>query len=85
MLASEEPKRVQFDEWGQSLIDHAYQAFSEDDITRFIEDVVIKGHDPMRDERQAFARDKVMVNYPHASEYIVESIAKMLGRGRKGS
>ena len=85
MLASEEAKKSQFDDWGQSLIDHTYQALSEDDITRFIEDVVTKGHDPMKDERQAFAREKVMVNYPHASEYIVGSIAKMLGRGRKES
>lgn len=82
MLASEEAKRVQFDEWGQSLIDHTYQAYSQDDIARFVEDVVIKGQDPMKDERQRFAREKIMVNYPHASEYIVESIAEMLGRGK---
>ena len=83
MLASEDAKKAQFDEWGQTLIDHTYQAYSEDDITHFIEDVVIKGQDPMKEERQRFARDKIMVNYPNASQYIVDSIAKLLGRSKK--
>lgn len=82
MLASKDAKKAQFDEWGQALIDHTYQAYSKDDIIRFIEDVVIKGQDPMIEERQKFAREKIMVNYPHASEYIVESIAKMFGRDK---
>lgn len=84
MLASEKSKKEQFDEWGQSLIDHTYQAYSENDITQFIEKVVIGGCDDMKTDRQRFAHECVMVNYPHASEYIVESIANMLGRGKGG-
>ena len=84
MLASEEAKKAQFDEWGQTLIDHTYQAYSENDIAQFVEKVVLEGADPMKESRQKFACESVMVNYPHASEFIVESIAKMLGRGRKG-
>ena len=83
MLASEDAKKAQFDEWGQTLIDHTYQAYSEEDITHFIEDVVIKGRDPMKEERQRFAREKIIVNYPNASQYIVDSIAKLLGRSKK--
>lgn len=83
MLASEVAKKAQFDEWGQALIDHTYQAYAESDIAHFIEKVVLEGSDPMREARQKFAHESIMVNYPHASEYIVESIAAMLGRGRK--
>lgn len=83
MLASEDAKRYQFDEWGQSLVNHTYQAYGEDDIIRFIEDVVIKEDDPMKDERQRFAREKIMINYPNASQCIVDSIAKLLGRSKK--
>lgn len=83
MIANEDAKKAQFDEWGQTLINHTYQAYSEYDVTHFIEDVVIKGHDPMKEERQRFAREKIMINYPNASQHIVDSIAKLLGRSRK--
>ena len=85
MLASKESKNYQFINWGIALIDHTYQAYSKDDIMRFIEDVVINGKDPMEEERQAFAREKIMVNYPHASQHIVDSIAELLGRDKKGA
>ena len=85
MLASEAAKKAQFNDCGLEVIDHTYQAYSENDIKRFIEEVVIGGRDSMKEERQRFARENIMVNYPHASEFIVESIAKMLGRGKKGA
>ena len=83
ILASREAKEAQFDDWGFALIDHTYQAYDESDITKFIDKVVIGGSDPMKEARQEFARENIMVNYPHASEFIVESIAKMLGRRHK--
>jgi len=83
MLASEKAKAAQFDEWGQELLSHTYQAFDENAIIRFIEDVVIAGNDTMKVMRQKFAKERVMINYPHASEAIVEDIAELLGRGRK--
>ena len=82
MLESEKAKREQFDEWGLELLSHTYQAFSESDIKRFIDDVVIDGKDGMKEARHKFAKERVMVNYPHASAAIVESIAEMFGRGK---
>ena len=83
ILASEKAKKTQFDDSGLSIIDNTYQAYDESDITRFIEQVVIEGHDPMKEDRQSFARANIMVNYPCASEFIVESVANMLGRGKE--
>lgn len=83
LLASEEMEQQQFDDFGRSLVDHTYRAYSESDITSFIEDVVLTGGDYMRDEREIFAREKVIVNYPHASETALEIIAETLGRGKK--
>ena len=84
-FASEAAKKAQFNDCGLEVIDHTYQAYGENDIKWFIEEVVIGGRDSMKEERQRFARENIMVNYPHASEFIVESIAKMLGRGKKGA
>ena len=84
MLSSETAKREQFDDCGVEVINHTYQVYDENDIKQFIEMVVIGGQDSMKEKRQCFAREKIMVNYPYASEFIVESIANMLGRGKKG-
>lgn len=83
LLASEEMKLKQFDDFGQELVNHTYRAYNEDDIIRFIENVVVKGDDPMRDDREIFAQNEVIVNYPHASEAALNIIAESLGRGKK--
>jgi len=36
--------------------------------------------DPMKEDREKFAKEKLMFNYPHASEAIVADIKKSLGR-----
>ena len=36
----------------------------------FIENVVIKGIDKKKEERNKFAKNEVMFNYPNATEYI---------------
>ena len=71
---------TQFDWWGQELLGHTYKAYSEQDIIDFIDNVVIAGNDPMKEERMKFAKEKLMFNYPHASEAILADIKKALGR-----
>lgn len=83
MLDSPAAKDAQFNEWGMELLAHVYQAYDEQAIIRFIEDTVIGGKDAMKEDRQRFAKERVMINYPNASETILESIADFLGHGKR--
>ena len=83
LLASKAAKEAQFDTVGQTIVSHTYEAYNEGDVLRFIDEVVIGGRDTNKDEREKFAHENLMVNYPHASQYIVDSIAKLLGRSKK--
>jgi len=78
VLRSREHELAQFTSLGEELLSHTYKAYSEQDIIDFIENVVIAGKDPMKDEREKFAKEKLMFNYPHASEAIVADIKKAL-------
>ena len=64
----------QFLPFSRRLIDHAYRAYTGDEIIRFIRDVVINGNDPMRPERENFARQEVCVNHPDATSSVINTI-----------
>ena len=78
MLESEKQFEDEFTDFGKKLFDYVYKAFSEQDITNFIENVVIKGNDALQKERKEFARREVMVNYPHATDFAVDYLKKEL-------
>ena len=66
--------------FGQECMDNYYHAYTEEDILRFLSDVVIGGNDPMKTDREAFVDEKLAYNYPHASEAIVSHLKQELGR-----
>ena len=59
---------------GKKCLENSYIAYEKDDIIRFIDEVVIKGHDPLKLARENFAKNEVMLNYPHASDIAVKFI-----------
>ncbi|MCH5324688.1 MAG: hypothetical protein J1E39_05680 [Eubacterium sp.] len=63
---------------GEKCLENYYHAYSREDILSFIEDVVINGNDPLKEQRTAFSRNELQVNYPHTSEFIIELIKKKL-------
>ena len=63
----------------QKCMEQYYHAFCEDDITRFIKEVVIDGNDPMKEQRERFAKNELMVNFPHAADSVINMIKKELG------
>lgn len=77
LIKSQEDLRKIYTDFGIQCLDRCYKAFSQKDITDFIDNVILKHNDSMRDARMAF-RDRVMVNYPHASDSVVASIKQML-------
>ena len=58
---------------GQKCLDNYYKAFNQDDILNFIDNVVIKGIDPMKNQRDKFLQE-LRLNYPNAGKRIVEYI-----------
>ncbi len=63
---------------GEKCLENYYHAYSEEDICNFIEDVVIKGDDPLKEQRVSFSRNELKVNYPHTSEFIIDYIKKKI-------
>ncbi|MBO6038197.1 MAG: hypothetical protein J6P29_06590, partial [Acetobacter sp.] len=59
---------------GQKCLEHYYQAFNEQDIINFIEEVVLKDNDPLKEERIKFAKEEIMINYPHVADFILQHI-----------
>ena len=77
MLKDEEEVRKTFLPMGQKCLNQYYLAYNEQDICRFIEDVVLKGNDPLKEQRTEFS-EKLKYNYPHAGEKVVEYIREQI-------
>lgn len=63
---------------GQKCMDQYYHAFTEEDIVRFIQEVVLDGNDPMKEKRVDFVNKELKVNYPHAADAVIDIIKKEL-------
>ena len=51
-----------------------YIAFNKEEIFNFIEEVVIKGNDSLKDKRLHFANNHLKLNYPDVSKVILSQI-----------
>ena len=80
MMASESTAE-QFLPFSRGLLGHVYRAFSRDEIVDFIRRVVVAGDDPMKAERDEFARAEVCVNHPHATDAVIAEVMRRLGGG----
>ena len=61
-------------------IKHHYKAYSELDIIAFIEEIVLKENDFMKNDRMAFWNREIKGNWPHSSQYVLEDLkASVLG------
>ena len=64
--------------FGKNCVEMHYPLRKENDFINFIQDVVIDGKDIKKRERDEFAGDKVMINYPHSTEFIMNNITNTL-------
>ncbi len=74
MMKSEEQTMNGLLPLGQECMKQYYYAFSKEDICKFIDDVVINGDDPMREQREDFAKNTLKVNYPNSARFVTEYI-----------
>jgi CDP-glycerol glycerophosphotransferase (TagB/SpsB family) len=78
LLKDEEDIDRQFLPFGQRVLKNVYKAFSKEQIIDFIDNVVIKEQDYMKRSREKFANKYIKINYPHATEKIIEYIKKKI-------
>ena len=63
---------------GQQCMNQYYHAFEEKDIIDFIQNVVIDGNDTLKSQRVDFVRNELKVNYPNASDVVINKIKEVL-------
>ena len=80
LLDSPTSMRKQFGEFGRQLLDHTYKAFNQEQILDFIDDVVVREHDFMKQRRDDFTKNQIQINHPHVSEAVLDEIKKILNR-----
>ncbi len=61
-----------FGTFGKGCLDCYYKAYNEKDIINYIENVVLKGNDILKEKRDKFRYSFVKYNYPHASKTIIK-------------
>ncbi len=80
LLADRLTEEREFLPFGRETLERTYKAYCEADIRAFVEDVVMRGHDPRRAEREAFAAANVCCHYPHAAERVVDEVLESIQR-----
>lgn len=63
--------QVCWTDFGRKCADMHYPIFNAEDLDKFIESVR-SGKDTLKEQRVAFAQNKVMINYPNATQKIYE-------------
>lgn len=75
----DEKDRENYNEFfAQRCMEHHYKAYSELDIITFIEEIVLKGKDFMKEERMEFFEKEIKGNWPHSTEYVLKDIKNAL-------
>lgn len=78
MLKSPTDIDVKFAELGKKCLEQYYISYNEQDILNYIDNIILKGYDVKKDSREKFAREIIMINYPHASDKIITELKKEL-------
>lgn len=73
MLQSEDQIEEVFLPMGQKCLENYYKSYNEDDIILFIEEVILKKNDPLKEQREKFS-NQIKLNYPNVGKYIAKYI-----------
>ena len=74
LLQDEQEIKTEFTDFGQKVLRHVYQAYTEQDIHNFIQNVVLKKRDTMKQQRARFAKKSIITNYPHATDAVISML-----------
>lgn len=83
ILKNCENKQTDLSPSGEKLLSHHYHVSTKEDIINFIDNQVIKGDDPMKQERLVFIQSYLLLNHPHVGDKIVEFFKNKLQQAVK--
>ena len=78
LLKSPNDIKKKFTPFGADCLAYCYVAYDEKAILSFIDTTVVGGDDPLGESRERFSRERVMLNYPNASDVALDEIKKAL-------
>lgn len=78
LLRSNESIKEIFTPIGEKCLEKYYKAFNKEDIISFIDNVVLLGNDPLKQDRISFTKQELMINYPNSTGVIIETIKDKL-------
>lgn len=76
MMKDEQTNEKNCNEFAKACIKYHYQAWEQQDICRFIDEVVIRENDYMREERTNFFNEMVCFNYPNSTKKVLGYLKK---------
>ena len=77
ILENQKAIEREFLPFGKRILKNVYKAYTEQNILDFIDNVVVKGNDYMKEDRLRFAKNEICYNYPHATEVVIENLVKL--------
>lgn len=83
LLKQKDDVEKKFMAFGRECLKNCYIAYNEKEILHFLDDVIVNGNDSMRKQREEFADQVVMLNYPKASAKIIDLLSQELGGGNE--
>ena len=78
ILRDEEAIEELFLPMGQKCLENYYKAYQQQDIIDFIDNVIIKGNDPLKEQRVKFVNSELKINYPNVAQEILNYIKSEL-------
>ncbi len=76
ILESKKVINREFLPFGKKILKNIYTAYSEQNIIDFIDNVVIKKNDYMKNSRIIYANSEIRCNYPHSTMFILDDLIK---------
>jgi len=67
---------------GMKCLENYYPAHSWQDVTDFIDSVVLGGQDPMKAQREQFVRKTLKIGYPNGAKNVVKMILDAIENGQ---
>lgn len=78
MIKNRDSLESEFSEFGKEMLSYVYCAYKKDDIINFIEEVVLKNNDDLKNFRCEYSTNHIMINYPKVSDFISDFCYKQI-------
>ena len=79
MLKNMEETNKNSNDFHKACLKQHYLAYNEKEIIDFIENVILKGNDSLKEQRKEFFESKLKSNEPKNTEYILNYLKEELG------